>query len=386
MSYTNLSTFMQSKSTWADSKEALASDYKLRIVDPPSSDYAIARYVKDNSNFDSNPIVAESRSVVIHKPTNQIMSVAPIKSTPYSAWDHSQTVIAQEFVDGTMINIFRCADGSINSASRSRIGSGKTKFSKKTFQEMIDEALSITPIKHYRDLLPEGWSSVSVVVQHRENRIVCPVFLPRVYIVMMTRIAEDGSITVSHDSAEWPETQRLYAPQSYDIASVGRSKEAVDTFVNMKALALKHTWQGVVLYGEDGTRTKLRGVFYETVKQLRGNDACMEERYARLRSGRIVKKYIEYFPEDQDELFRLEEILRENTKKLYIEYVETNITKTKPYTELAWPYKYHVGKLHRRFVEILRSLKQKINLEYIIIYVNGMSVEDMANIMKAHQA
>jgi hypothetical protein len=112
----------------------------------------------------------------------------------------------------------------------------------------------------------------------------------------------------------------------------------------------------------------------------------MEERYARLRTNRMVKKYIEYFPEDQDEFFRLEGVLRAHTKDLYDTYVETNITKTKAYADLPWPYKYHVGKLHRRFVETLRSLKQKINLEYIINYVNGLGAEDMAHIIQGPTA
>jgi hypothetical protein len=382
MSYIHLLNFMNSQSTWDNAKAFLTADYKLRIVDPPSSDYAIVRYVNDSSDFGASPLVGEARSVVIHKPTAKIVSVAPPKATPYSAWDHSKTTIAQEFIDGTMINIFRCADGSINSASRSRIGSAKTKFSPKTFQEMIDEALSITPIKHYRDLLPEGWMSASIVFQHRDNRIVCPVVLPRVYIVALTRLGEDGTITTVRDPAEWPETHRIYAVPTYDLAAVGGSKDAVDTYVNMKALSLKHAWQGVVLYNAEGERTKLRGIFYESVKQIRGNDGSMEDRYARLRTSRMVKKYIEYFPEDQDEFFRLEGVLRAHTKDLYEAYVETNITKTKAYTDLPWPYKYHVGKLHRRFVETLRSLKQKINFEYIINYVNGLGAEDMGHIIR----
>ena len=382
MSYTHLLNFMNSKATWDEARASLTADYKLRIVEPPSSDYAIVRYVKDSSDFDASPLVGEARSVVIHKPTAKIVSVAPPKSTPYSAWDHSKTTAVQEFVDGTMINIFRCADGTIDSASRSRIGSAKTKFSPKTFQEMMDEALSITPIKHYRDLLPEGWQSASVVLQHRENRIVCPVVLPRVYIVALVRLGEDGTLITSRDPAEWPETHRIYAVPSYDLAAVGGSKDAVETFVNMKALSLKHAWQGIILYNAEGERTKVRGIFYETVKQLRGNDGCMEERYARLRTSRVVKKYIEYYPEDQDEFFRLEGILRAHTKNLYTAYVDTNITKTQAYTDLQWPYKYHVGKLHRRFVETLRSLKQKINLEYIILYVNGLGSEDLANIIR----
>lgn len=380
MSYSNLTSFLTSTPSWEIAKDTFVNNMKLRIVEPPSTDYAIVRYVKDSSDF-NNPIVREARSVVIHKPTNRIISVAPVKSksSSESEWDYAQTKAVQEFVDGTMINIYRTPEGTVESSSRSRIGTAKTKFSAKTFQEMIDEALSITPIKHYRELVPDGWDCVSVVIQHPENRVVCPVVLAKVYIVQMIRFESDGTIVASHDPAEWPETHRAYAPQVY---TVGLTKESVDNFVNMKALTHKHAWQGVVLYDGAGNRTKVRGIFYQTVKLLRGNDGTMEERYARLRATRSVKRYLEYFPEDEQPFFTLEGVLRANTKKIYEQYVAVNISKTKLYNDVAWPYKYHVGVLHRRFVEILRSTKQKINLDYVINYVNSLKYEDVALIMK----
>ncbi len=108
MSYSNLTSFLASTPSWEIAKDAFVNNMKLRIVEPPSTDYAIVRYVKDSSDF-NNPIVREARSVVIHKPTNKIISVAPVKSKSSSEteWDYEQTKAVQEFVDGTMINIYR---------------------------------------------------------------------------------------------------------------------------------------------------------------------------------------------------------------------------------------------------------------------------------------
>ena len=85
MSYSNITSFLASTPSWEVAKDAFANNMKLRIVEPPSTDYAIVRYVKDSSDF-NNPIVREARSVVIHKPTNTLVSVAPVKSTLYSAF------------------------------------------------------------------------------------------------------------------------------------------------------------------------------------------------------------------------------------------------------------------------------------------------------------
>jgi hypothetical protein len=259
---------------------------------------------------------------------------------------------------------------------------------KNAFTAMMEDALSITPIKNYKDLLPEGYQCVSVVVQHKENRVVCPVFLPKLYIVSMTKVETDG-LVMSYAAADMPESHRIYAVPSYDVGALGMpaaTAESVDNWIAMKALTLKQGWQGVVLYDGAGGRTKKRTTFYNDAKELRGNDRCMEERYARLRKARKIKKYIQLYAEDEDKFFVLEERLRAHTKSLYDYYIKTNITKTQPYDELPWPYKYHVAALHRRYKEYEKPAGGKISLPYVITYVNALDVEDAANIMKGSTA
>jgi hypothetical protein len=372
--YEAIVQFMRQASSWESAKAILSETYKLRIVEPVSSDYGIIRYVKDKSDF-TQSIVNECRSVVIHKPTCQIVSVAPPKSLPRENWDVD---FAQEFIDGTMINIFR-HNGTIEIASRSRIGTAKTLFTEKTFEQMMAEAIEG---KTVADIVPEGWSSASIVLQHPENRIVCPVTLPRIYIVFMTKIDADG-VKVFYDPADWPIALGVYAIQRYDLSQTGKTAEQIDTFVNMKSLSHKHAWQGVVLYNAAGERTKIRNLFYQTVKGFRANDSCPEERYARLRKTRSLKRYLEYFPEDQEKFTELEGVLRAHTRNLYSHYVKTKITKENVLDDLKWPYKFHVGVIHRRYMNTLKDMKQKISLEYVITYVNELKYEDIANIIKA---
>jgi hypothetical protein len=386
---TSVQTGSAEPSTWDSVKKYFTETLDVRVVEPPQSAYALVRYVKGKSDL-KNALVRELRSVVIHKETLRIVSVAPSLSTPYSVWwgeEHTVTA-AQEFIDGTMLNIFRGVDGEVHLASRSRVGESKTQFSEKTFTAMMEDALSITPIKNYKDLLPEGYQCVSVVVQHKENRVVCPVFLPKLYIVSMTKVEADG-LVMSYAAADMPESHRIYAVPSYDVGALGMpaaTAESVDNWIAMKALTLKQGWQGVVLYDGAGGRTKKRTTFYNDAKELRGNDRCMEERYARLRKARKIKKYIQLYAEDEDKFFVLEERLRAHTKSLYDYYIKTNITKTQPYDELPWPYKYHVAALHRRYKEYEKPAGGKISLPYVITYVNALDVEDAANIMKGSTA
>ena len=389
-SFSNLNSYISSAADWESVRTHFVNDLDVRVVEPPQSEYALIRYVKGKSDF-KDALVRDLRSVVIHKPTLRVVSVAPALSTPYSAWfgsgaAASATASAQEFIDGTMLNIFRGVDGTVHVASRSRIGDSKTLFSDKTFTTMMEEALSITPVKNYKDLLPADAQCISVVVQHKDNRVVCPVLLPKLYIVSTTKVGADGVLAMSYKSEDLPEALRIYTVPSYDLASVGSSAEAVDTWIGMKGLTLKYGWQGIMLFGADGQRTKKRSSFYNDAKELRGNDKCVEERYARLRKERKIKKYIQIYAEDEDQFFALEDRLRAHTKKLYEYYIQTNVTKTQVYDELPWPYKYHVAALHRRFKEYEKPAGGKISLAYVITYVNALDAENLGNIMKGASA
>jgi len=388
-SFTNLHKLIAGYTDFESLKNYLKDDLDIRVVEPPQSAYALIRYVKGQSDL-KDAVVRDLRSVVIHKESLRIVCVAPALSTPYSAWfsegakaiGSQQAAYAQEFIDGTMLNIFRGVDGEVLVASRSRIGESKTQFSDKTFITMMEEALSITPIKNYKELLPEGYQCVSVVIQHKENRVVCPVMLPKIYIVSMTKVAADGTLVMNYNSADMPETHRIYAVPAYDVGAVGSTAESVDNWINMKALTLKHGWQGLVLFDAAGQRTKKRTTFYNEAKELRGNDHSVEERYARLRKARKIKKYVQMYAEEEDKFFALEEQLRQHTKTLYNYYIKTNITKTQVYDELPWPYKFHVAALHRRYKEYEKPAGGKISLPYVITYVNALELEDLANIIK----
>ncbi len=380
--FSNLHSYISSVADWETARAHFVDDLDVRVVEPPQSEYALVRYVKGKSDF-KDALVRDLRSVVIHKPSLRVVSAAPALSTPYSAWFGSAAAVsAQEFIDGTMLNIFRGVDGEVRVASRSRIGDSKTLFSDKTFTTMMEEALSITPVKNYKDLLPADAQSISVVVQHKDNRVVCPVLLPKIYIISSTKIGADGVLTMSYKAEDLPEALRIYAVPSYDLTAVGSTAEAIDTWIGMKGLTLKYGWQGLMLIAADGQRTKKRSTFYNEAKELRGNDKCIEERYARLRKERKIKKYIQIYAEDEDQFFALEDRLRAHTKKLYEYYVQTNMTKTQPYDELPWPYKYHVAALHRRYKEYEKPAGGKISLAYVITYVNALDVENLGNIMK----
>jgi hypothetical protein len=143
-------------------------------------------------------------------------------------------------------------------------------------------------------------------------------------------------------------------------------------------------WQGVVLKDGQGNRWRVRSEVYETVRQIRGNESSNEERFARLRKSRTLDQYIAFFPEDRDMMYDLEGRLRKNTRQLLQFYIDVFRSRTSAYHDLPWPYKHHVSVLHNLFKDILRAQGQKVNFEEVVRYVNGLGMEDTANMSKKH--
>ena len=130
----------------------------------------------------------------------------------------------------------------------------------------------------------------------------------------------------------------------------------------------------------------MRSDVYETVRRLRGNESSVEDRFARIRKTRVLDQYLSFFPEDRQALYDLEGVLRANTRQLYHHYVSTFITREKPYHELTWPYKHHVSVLHNLYKDMLKPHGKKMVLAEAVTYVNRLTVEDTANLLRPQKA
>jgi hypothetical protein len=354
--------------TWLQSNEGGS----LRIVEPSQGNCAIIRYVKDKSNF-TIPHVRWCRSVVIDKTSLRPLSVAPPRASVLDPEPVEKAAMAQEFIDGTMINIYEGNGGSVMTSTRSRIGCHP-------FSEMLDECLKARGVASLEDLLPpkqaEGKTRfASIVLQHPKNRIVTPIVAPNFYMIHQGYVSEDGALEIEEN------IQNEFAPPSYSLNAL-RGAKTLDSWIKAQAQEKGFGWQGVVLKSGDGQRWRVRSEVYEVVRRIKGNEQTALERFARLRSTRSMKQYLDFYPEDREALYEMEGALRKNTRHLLQLYTDTFRMRKIEYHVLPWPYKHHVSVLHNAYKDVLKGAGGKVDLAYVVNYVNNLSLVDLVNMVK----
>jgi len=378
--------------SWEDLKNWLVSEAggSLRVVEPRESAYALVRYVKGTSNFDL-PHVRWCRSVVVHKNTRLPVCVSPAKAGVLTDNSVNDAVVAEEFVDGTMVNIFHSSSDEFPIVStRSRIGADKSFYKNgPSFKDMLQDAMTQQGVGSFSDVLPvDGYHRfTSVVVQHPANRIVKKVDTPSFVIVHQGTVASDGTVFIEEDASQFncvsSKEDDGTEIQPYNLESL-RAAKTVKDWVSAQAQERGFGWQGVVLKDGNGNRWRERSDVYETVRRLRGNEASLEERYTRLRKSRTLDQYLAFYAEDHDVFYKLEGVLRKNTRQLFHFYVDTFRTRSTQFHELPWPYKHHVSVLHNYYKNTLRANKKKMTIEEVIYYVNSLNYDDTANMLLEH--
>ncbi len=366
----------------------------LRVVEPRDSPYAIVRYNKGTSNMMLEH-VPWCRSVVVHKESRLPVCVAPPKALPLTDESVNEAEVAEEFVDGTMLNLFnRQGEDDVHLTTRSRLNANSRFYADgPTFAEMFQEALTENHFEGAADLLPqfdEGAVArfTSTVVQHPKNRIVSAVRAPNVVVVHQGCVQPNGAVQMYENPDEFDIADVQYSEECVEIQGYKlepiRAAKSVKDWVNKQAQERSYGWQGLVLKDGKGKRWRVRSDQYETVRRIRGNESTHEERFARLRKSRTKDQYLVFYPEDTDAFYALEGRLRKNTRNLSHFYNDVFRGRTTPYYQLPWPYKHHVSVLHNLYKDTLRAQKKKVDLDEVIRYVNGLNLEDMANMLKEH--
>lgn len=370
-------------SSWEELKSFLISEAGglLRVVEPRDSPYALVRYKNGVSNF-TLAHVPWCRSVIVHKESRMPVCVSPVKADIITDSSVNDATVAEEFIDGTMINVFHSAgDESPVVNTRGRLGADKSFYQGGlSFRSMLDQAMVEQGVSTFSDILPVNSIALhrftSVVLQHPANRLVKKVEKPGFSIVHQGWVTNDGSVYIEEDAAQ-------SEIQPYNLESV-RAAKTVKDWVSTQAQERGFGWQGLVLKDGAGRRWRQRSDVYETVRTVHGNESSAEERYSRLRKGRIVDQYLAFYPEDKQVLYDLEGRLRKNTRQLLHFYVDVFRSRKTLFYELPWPYKHHVSVLHNYYKNTLRAEGKKVDLTEVVKYVNTLSLEDTANMLKEH--
>jgi hypothetical protein len=361
---------------------------KIDYVTKKNIKYKIIRYDKNMLCKDEFEYSGLLRSVIINS-DNKVVGYAPAKSIPEEKFieyypEKTSDIIAEEFVEGTMINLFwdetvgewefatkNTVGAEISFYKNSNINEGEKK--SKSFRSMFIEAFEYCLMKF--EYLDKKYC-YSFVLQHPDNRIVVPVTYPQLYLVEVFEIdnKENENIQVYSMDMEivklndnWTNTF-LQFPQVYH-----NWKDYNDLKQQFGYMNRDYRVMGCVIKNKKTTkRYKIRNQVYEYVRHLKGNQAKLQYQYLCLRQSGKVRDYLKYYPENRKEFSVFRNTLHNFTSTLFQNYILCYIKKNKPLIEFPQQFTMHMFKLHKIYLDELKVKCEFMTIMIVINYVNNL--------------
>ena len=339
--------------------------------------YNIIRYIKDFITTDListygllRSVILSGKKIVGFSPPKTLSADTFMKKYPLK----SNIIVAEEFIEGTMINVFFDHDLlTWQIATRNTVGGEVSfyKLSDKTFNDMFMEACQQNNF-HLITLNPKF--CYSFVLQHPHNRIVLPIKKPKLYLISVYEIIQkDSNIIIQEQNLSfvkqgglWDTTGIKFA-ERYEFANYS---ELINRFTSANT---SYDIMGVVIKNiETGERTKIRNPIYEEVRHLRGNQPKLQYQYLSLRHSGKLSEYLKYFPETKEEMSKYRDQVHMFTNTLHNNYISCYVKKERPLREFPDQYRTHMFKIHAIFLNELREQKLFVSNTVVIRYVNAL--------------
>ena len=335
---------------------------------------------------------------------NKLLALAPAKSLPNDMFESSvKTFIANEIVEGTMINLFWNPNVDNWEISTKKSLGGKNyyfnnKYSDegtepKTFCKMFLEALGLTSLN---SLNFDKSYSYSFVLQHPENHMVLYIEKPTVYLVFTYKIENNTYTYVNpknHPNKDdfintgirfsrdyvWSENQ-LVDYQFTDNTELCSNTATLNQINDALANPLNtHYVIGIMLTDLDtGFRTACYNKKYLEVKALRGNNPDIHYQYLVLRKIEKVTEFLRYFPSYKNIFNKFLEHFTRFTERIHKLYWEVHVKKTLFLFDIINKTdKYYIEKIHYE----LFLPQNKIDKKYFISKKEVSKFMDSENII-----
>ena len=314
-------------------------------------DLTLIKYKKECIQEDNIACLGVLRSLIFKG--EQLVCYSPPKSYNSKTLPVADDVQLEEYVEGTMINVFYDGD-QWRISTRSKLDA-ETTFRvegeyNKSFAEMFEDARR--EMNMSLDLLDQKYC-YSFVVQHPGNRIVAPVAKPELVLCAVYHI-EDNIVKeiCIHDNPELDimfrrstvRYVRLY-DSSYDLYNA------------------PYYIQGLV-WKVDGKRYKIRNQKYNYVRNLRGNQAKLQYHYYCLRRQyHKVQEFLQFFPEYATHFQQYEHELQVFAYNLYQHYVNYYIYKKNQNN--PYEFKNHMHSLHQIYHQTRKNMNMYVVQNYL---------------------
>jgi hypothetical protein len=347
--------------------------------------YELIQYNKktlDKENYVDKGLV---RSLIFNLNNNKLVCYSPPKSLLLSQFVNNLTneIILEEFVEGTMINLFYDNE-EWNIATKGSIG-GKCKFyqneDQPTFHEMFFDICKEVNLD--LNMLPHNYC-YSFVMQNRKNRIVKQIMQNNLYFITAYEINNDDTIKVDNlykSKDKFEELKNIFInnsnvkfPVVYDTINKEVFDENFEKYKDIYASRnTKYDKMGVIFKNVDtGEHAKLRNPIHKEIHDLKGNHCKIQYIYLDLRKCNKISRYLKYYPEDKLVFLYLRNMVHEYTKNLYRNYVNCYIKKQKPLKEWPFEFRIHMYNLHQYFLTELKEKNKYIDLNQVIQYFNNL--------------
>jgi hypothetical protein len=370
--------------------------------------YSIIKYDKLGMTYDMYKTIGIFRSVVMDD-NGYVVAFAPPKSlypndeivgninkNYVGLVDSTDEWHAEEFIEGTMINLFYQpkdrkdinGEGIWEMATKSTVGARVSFFA--NFNKGKQEDVPIRTQDMFRfmfldacnqigfdfEKLPKNYS-YSFVLQHSRNRIVCPIKKSSIYIVGVYKFNQDllevTDCTYSNE-IDWNSMnikkpmQYIYAPSTKEEGEMN-----VINYFKSKYATMNTSYDivGVMFKNHvTGERVKFRNPSYEMVRSLRGNQPKLQYQYLALRQEGKVGEYLKYYPEHKKDFQIYRDQLHAYTSQLHQNYVSCYVKKEKPLNEFPKHFRTHMFALHQYYLAELRDKKEPVTKQRVIEYIN----------------
>jgi len=347
--------------------------------------YYIIRYNKNFITKDNIPDVGIIKSVVFNDALEAV-GFAPAKSIDFSIFKNlypvkNDYIIAEEFVEGAMINLFWNSkiniDGGWEISTRNTVGGEIFCNNKK-------------PKKTYADLFKDTIKSSSLDINEL-NKSYCYSFVmrhpgfinisqPELYLVEIFEIVQtlkeiilvfQMNLNVIKNKINCLKESKVKFPKQYDNWS--NYDELKDIYASINA---RNCCKGVILRNiNTGERSKILNPLLNYTKIILQTGEKELLKYLLLRKEGKVKESLKLHPENKKSWNTFRKYIHDFTFMLHKKYIDYYVKRCRTIESLPELLQRHLQNLHEIYIHTLRIKNLKITLETVTNYVNTMNSE-----------
>jgi hypothetical protein len=376
---------------------------KCASLDDVENGYCIIRYDKsliDMKNIDNASTLGNMRSVIFSK-NGKLVCYSPAKSIQLNDFQtddyySSSRPILEEYVEGTMINMFwDDYSQSWEFATKNTIGC------KKSFHyiDFLQSEPNLQPSKTFEDMFLEAYyyanlhyinfdktKCYSFVLQHPENRIVSYISEPRLYLISCYKIEGNN---VFLDDMNDIKQQVIELVNVKQFPSVLRFPLKYENTIDVEEFRNHSDYNimGIVIKNQTtGYYAKIRNNTYMNVKEMIGNSPSLFSRFVSLYKRMKLNEYVSLFPEHHNYFYYYQTFLSNYINVLESYYHHIYILKNDINNYFSREKKqdvnmvYHLKNLHKKYLVERNTCGPNYKRVNVTEYVNNI---DEANLYYA---